>query len=469
MLKELVALPEREVKMAVIDLRGDVARSLASLGQSIGGIIDPDKASRKRFQELLASNPQLAAALGRIEREAPGTLKNILPFDIPEEVISGLVAISPSIAELQADIQRPGLTPEAAGGELPPEVASALSEFARARAVGTTPTGLALEPKRVAAAEAIPQEAVTAGLEREVTGLTPGQTAQDKFNLEIFNTANTTFGELGLDEQQAAALRTKLPAAFFDADSQEAFRQRKEIAQMQIDAQNLDRANERTDNFRRGVAARWTERTKTGLPETWQLFLFDKEANVKAKELASGAKAPENETDIRLLEVAQAFSRADQVDKITEEAAVRTQIGALIGRIEKRDSEGKYVLERTVREALLNQLNNAFMELHNLSEGRTPLSIGDIKERGLVGKVFHLGREGNQPLRVIDEAGNEVDLGLEQPDTTGTLNLETVDVSKLSSESRDNLLLLMQGGSFEDLQRQAPRSAQEILNARRNR
>ncbi|KKK50069.1 hypothetical protein LCGC14_3128720, partial [marine sediment metagenome] len=27
----------------------------------------------------------------------------------------------------------------------------------------------------------------------------------------------------------------------------------------------------------------------------------------------------------------------------------------------------------------------------------------------------------------------------------------------------------MQGASFEDLQRQAPRSAQEILNARRNR
>ena len=153
--------------MAVIDLRGDVARSLASIGQSIGGIIDPDKASRKRFQELLASNPQLAAALGRIEREAPGTLKNILPFDIPEEVISGLVAISPSLAELQEDIRRPGLTPEAAGGELPPEVASALSEFARARTVGTTPSELALEPKRVAAAGEITQEDVTAGVRRD--------------------------------------------------------------------------------------------------------------------------------------------------------------------------------------------------------------------------------------------------------------------------------------------------------------
>ncbi|KKL24878.1 hypothetical protein LCGC14_2410910, partial [marine sediment metagenome] len=218
-----------------------------------------------------------------------------------------------------------------------------------------------------------------------------------------------------------------------------------------------------------------------GLPETWQLFLFDRNANNRAKELAGGA-VPENESDIRLLEVAQAFARADQVDKGVEEAAVRTQIGALIGRIEKKDAEGSFNLERTVREALLNQLNDAFVELTNLTDGRIPLSIGDIKERGPIGSLFG---EGNQPLKIIDESGNEVDLSAIAPGAPPTepppaqapatqapleLNFETVDISKLPEKTRGNLVAIMSGeGTFEQLQAFDPISAQMILDARRGR
>ena len=463
--------------MAVIDLRGrgsvgeSIARIGAAVGKTITAIKGPDAADRKAFFKKIQDDPDLLNNFGGIARDNPGVLQQMFPF-LKDEDITSLRTVLPSLEQLQEDIERQGLTPEAKGGELPPEVASALSEFARAKTVGAKPTEVALEPKRVAAAEAIPQEDVTAGLRREVTGLTPGQTAQDAFNTEIFNVAMDSFNALGLEEADAAALRDKLPATFFDADNQLAFERRKEIAQMQIDAQNLDRANERTDNFRRGVSARWTERTKVGLPETWQLFLFDRNANNRAKELAGGA-APENESDIRLLEVAQAFSRADQVDKGVEEAAVRTQIGALITRIEKKDSEGSFNLERTVREALLNQLNGAFVELTNLTGGRIPLSIGDIKERGTIGRLFGAG---NQPLKVIDEAGNEVDLsvivpGAPPPEPTATqLNFETVDASQLSPITRRNLIRIMNGeGTFEELQAFDPAGAQMILDARRGR
>lgn len=476
--------------MAIIDLRGDVARSLASIGQSIGGILDPDKASRKRFQEMLASNPALAKALGRIEREAPGTLQNILPFDIDEEIISGLAAIPPSVAELGERPVRRALTPKEEGGVLTPEVSAILGQFGVAGMVGAKPAELALEPKRVAAAEAIPQEAVTAGERRRITGLTPGQTAQDAWNTEIFNTAMDSFNALEMEEADIAVLRTKLPAVFFDEDNQRLFGQRKAIAQMQIDAQNLDRANERTDAFQRSVGARWTERTKTGTPETWKMFLFTEGMNERGKGLAAGTILPQNQTDIRLKEVADAFARADQVDKGMEEAAIKTQIGVLVGRINRRDSEGKFTNERTVRLMLLEQLNSSIIELANLTDGRVQLGKIDKSKMDFIPFVG----PGNLPLTFEDttvaptqpgqrEIGQQRDQDVtdfldslgqaeqpEQVEEVGPLNPQTVDMSKLPQKTRDNFIAIMNGqGTFEQLQAFDPVSAQLILDARRNR
>ncbi len=465
--------------MAVIDLRGSIERPLARIGGSVGQIIsqikDPGGKNRE-FRDVIRDNPQLVGVFSRMERQRPGSIKEIFPF-LNESAISAVTSAPPSPKELEEAIEIPALTPVARGGTLTPETATALGEAARAQTVGMTPSELEIEPKKVVAAGEITQADVTAGERRRVTGLTPGQTAQDAFNVKIFTNAEAGFGELGLPEQQTAALRAKLPSAYFDADNQEMFRQRKAIAQMQIDAQNLQRANERTDAFQRSVGARWTERTKTGTPETWQAFLFTQGMNERGKGLAGGSILPQNQTDIRLMEVASAFSRADQVDKSLDEAAIKTQIGALIARIEKKDSEGSFNLERTVREALLNQLNDAFVELTNLTDGRIPLSIGDIKERGPVLSVFG---EGNQPLKIIDEAGNEVDFSAELPGTPpappspqegiGLLNFETVDVSSLPEKTRGNLVAIMTGeGTFEQLQAFDPASAQLILDARRNR
>ena len=491
--------------MAVIDLRGDVARSLARLGVSIGGIIGPNKEEKQQFRKLLATNPQLAEAFGRLERESPGTLRGIFPF-LDEEIISGFVEIPPSVKEITGGIERGVLA------DLPPEAKQALGEFGVTGRFGTTPSELALEPKRVAAAEAITQEDVTAGFRREVTGLTPGGESLDAFRTEIFNTAMDSFNDLGLEEKELASLRDALPAAFFDEDNQESFRQRRMIAQMQIDAQNLERANERTDAFQRGVAARWTERTKTGLPETWQLFLFTTEMNDRAKGLADGSILPQNQTDIRLMEVANAFSRADQVDKSVEEAAIRTQIRAIIDRIGQLDSEGKFKNERTVRQVLAEQLNGAFVELSILTDGRVPIRIAEIPVSKLE-PVFGFG-PGNKALIIRDESGAEIDIGqnverfqqgqgqeqereisqqreVEGPaeisfpqdvvdfldslqqvgqGEVGPLNLETVDVSKLPEKTRNNLIAIMNGeGTFEELQAFDPVSAQLILDARRNR
>ncbi|KKK65613.1 hypothetical protein LCGC14_2972390, partial [marine sediment metagenome] len=351
---------------------------------------------------------------------------------------------------------------------------AAMGEFARAGEVGATPTQLELREKRGLAAEAIPQREVTAGLRREVTGLTTGQAAQDAFNTEIFNVAMDSFNALGLEEADAAALRDKLPATFFDADNQEMFRQRMIIAQMQIDAASIGKARERYEAAERGVAARWTERTKVGLPETWQLFLFDRDANSRAKELASGAVVPENESDVRLLEIAQAFSRTSQVDKSVEEAAVRTRIRAIIDRIGQLDPGGKFKNERSVRQVLSEQLNSDFVELSMLTDGRVPIRIAEIP----VSRAEFLPGfgPGNKSLVIKDEFGEEIDVGGEgfgevtREEGAKELTFESVDVSQLSPITRRNLIKIMNGeGSFEELQAFDPASAQMILDARRGR
>ncbi|KKM19276.1 hypothetical protein LCGC14_1657300, partial [marine sediment metagenome] len=335
------------------------------------------------------------------------------------------------------------------------------------------------------AAGEISQEDVTAGLTADVTGrtpLTPGQQAKDDLTAIIFKGATEIINELPEDEAKKVKLREALPSALFEADRVQAQKDRKEIAQMQIDAQTLERANERTAAFRRSIAARWVERTKAGTDEVWERFLYDPDAGRRARGLLDGSIAPVDESDVRLLEVATAFSRESQVSKIAEESSVRTQIRTLIDRIEEKDSFGSFVLERTVREAYLNQLNDAFAELTSLTEGRIPLSVGNIKERGTFGRIFGAG---NQPLKIIDESGNEVDLSVIAPGAPLTepppaqapatqapleLNFETVDVSKLSPITRRNLIKIMNGeGSFEELQAFDPAGAQTILDARRGR
>ena len=457
--------------MAVIDLRGSIEGPLARIGGGIGQIITaikgPDATARKAFFKNIQDDPDLLNNFSKIARNNPGVLQQMFPF-LRDEDVTSFMSVLPTLEDLREDIERPGLTPEAEpGGELPPEVASAISEFARARTVGTTPTGLALEPKRVAAAEAIPQADVTAGLRREVTGLTPGGKAQDDFRLAVFNGATEAIGELGLDEKKAATLRSALPAAFFDEDAKLAHTRRLEIANLQITAQTIDRANERLDAFRMGVASRWVNKTNVGLPETWQLFLYSKEANDRAKLLQSRAAAPESESDISLLEVADAFARAKDADKIIEQAAASRQIPILIERIERRDRDGNYLLERSVRVALVEQLNFVYMEASALSEGRLPFRKAEIPAAGrFFGK--------NKALVVLDESGQEVEQSpgrleeLREQETE--LNFESVDASKLPEKTRNNLIAIMNGqGTFEELQAFDPVSAQLILDARRNR
>ncbi|KKK84890.1 hypothetical protein LCGC14_2778810, partial [marine sediment metagenome] len=159
--------------MAVIDLRGSIEGPLARIGGGIGQIITaikgPDAADRKAFFKNIQDDPDLLNNFGSIARNNPGVLQQMFPFLKDEDIIS-FRGVLPTLGELKEDILRPALTPEKAGGELPPEIAAAMGEFARAGEVGATPTQLELREKRGVAAEAIPQEAVTAGLRREVTG-----------------------------------------------------------------------------------------------------------------------------------------------------------------------------------------------------------------------------------------------------------------------------------------------------------
>lgn len=474
--------------MAVIDLRGSIEGPLSRLGVSIGeiikGIKGPDAKNRREFFKRIEEEPELFGEFGKIARDNPGALRHMFPF-LQDEDVEEFRKTLPSLKDLQEGIERPGLTTVAQGGTLTPEVATALGESIRAQRADLTAPELALVPKEVKAAGAISQEDVTAGLKREVTGFTPGGEAQDKFNAEIFNTAFKAFGDLTDDEKELATLRAKLPAVFRDADVQELFRQRKILAQMQIDAANIDRVRERVDASERAIAARWVATTNVGVPETWQLFLFDIESNRRAKALNKGEIEVEGEADVRLLEVASAFVRGDQVDKIVQESAIDVQIRAILTRIGAVDRDGKFANTRSVRQSLTEMLNRKYVEISMLTDDRVPIRIGEIP------KAFF--GEGNRSLVIRDELGEEIDPSpqrlqeLERQrlqdveeekrrdiefgrEEVGPLTLETVDISSLPEKTRNNLIAIMTGqGTFEQLQAFDPISAQLILDARRNR
>ena len=478
--------------MAVIDLRGEIGSNIALIGKSIGKVIrdikGPDAADRRAFFKRIEDDPELFDQFGTIERNRPGTLKQMFKF-LKDEDVKQLQSTEPTLQELEDAAARPALTPVAKGGTLTPETGAALGSALRAQGAGITAPELAILPKEVIAAGAIPQEAVTAGLKRDVTGFTPGEEARDDLVADFFGTAKGIVDELNIEDKEKISLRAAIPSALVEADRIQAQKDRVIIAQMRIDAQSLDRANERTDAFQRSVAARWTERTKTGTPETWQLFIFTQEMNDRAKGLADESILPQNQTDLRLMEVAQAFSRADLVDKITEEAGVRTQIGILIGRINKKDAEGKFANERSVRLVLLEQLNNSIAELAALTDGR--ISLGKIDKSKLDFIPFF--GPGNLPLTFEDttatesgEVGRQRDQGVidfldslgqveqieqsEQAGEIGPLDLQTVDISRLPQKTRDNLIAIMTGqGTFEELLAFDPVSAQLILDAKRDR
>ena len=481
--------------MAVIDLRGpgSIPDSVARLGAAAASVITsikgPDAKNRRAFFKRIEENPELFDEFGKIARDNPGALKNMFTF-LKDEDIEEFRKTLPSLQDLKDKAARPAFTPVEKGGTLTPEIATALGEAFRAESVGLTAPELAIQPKEVIAAGKIPQEDVTAGAIRDVTGLTPGQTARDDLVADLFGTAKGIVDNLDVDEKERIALRAAIPSALTEADRIQAQKDRVIIAQMRIDAQSLDRANERTDAFQRSVAARWT---KTGTPETWQLYIFSQEMNDRARGLADESIIPQNQTDLRLMEVAQAFSRADLVDKITEEAGVRTQIGVLIGRINRKDAEGNFANERSVRLVLLEQLNNSIAELSALTDGR--ISLGKIDKSKLDFLPFF--DEGNLPLTFEDttatvtqfgpgEIGRQRDQGVidfldsldqveqieqaEQVGEIGPLNPETVDLSRLPQKTRDNLIAIMTGqGTFEELLAFDPVSAQLILDARRNR
>ena len=449
----------------VIDLRGSIEGPLGRVGTSIGKIISaikgPDAADRKAFFKRIQDDPELLNTFGKITRDNPDVLQGMFPF-LRDEDIEGFRGVLPTLEDLREATERPGLTPVAAGGTLTPETATALGEAARARTVGTTPSALALEPKRVVAAGEITQPEVTAGLRREVTGRDP-LTAEETFQASIFNLATSALEDIPLEEKEKAAIRDKLPELFFDADRLQLFDDRKALAEMQIDAATVDRARERMESQERAISAKWVSDTGVGLPETWQLFLFSRGMNDRAKGLAAQPPRtlPQNDTDIRLMEVARAFEQVGQAEKITAGASIERQIGIIIDRINEADDFGVFALEESVREFYKDLLNSKFIELNIVSDERIPIRVAEIKGTFL--------GFGDQALIIRDESGQPIE-GFEETPAPSELNFETVDASQLNSNDRDNLVRLVNGeGSMEELLRDAPLSAQRILDARRNK
>lgn len=493
--------------MAVIDLRG--GRPLTEIGRGFGTAIEvitnPHKKEREDFSRNLQQNPNLLRQLRQIAADSPDplqALKDIFP-NIDDRRLQAIIDIRQTAAQQAEDFTRTGLTPVKEGGIATPETISDIQATGAARTVGATPEQLAAGPRRAAAVGGLPQEVFERGAEvREGGGLTRGAALQDELNADLIRLTMTAIGEMDVDDKTKGALRAKAPSFLLDADRQDDFRRREDLLQQQLKAaaerdrlnrlsregegrlnrkdrnrlaelsgqSATDAANARLSIAQDAVAARWLDKTNAGSPEAWKRFLYDSASRDLAQSLLSGSEQVDSKADLELLAVAQAFSDADDLEKVTERAAVQRQVNILLGEIDKVDRDGNIVLDESTREHLVLQLNSSLTELAVLSRNPQGVALLDTRPR--------------RPLKIIDPndpqsfPGEEIDrlIGLEtggpvldQETDIGTqvFNFETVDVSQLSQESIQNLRLLQNGASFEALRNVAPKSADEILAALR--
>ena len=391
----------------VIDLRGsagNLGRALAGIGAGIGGIINPNQEFQKRFEEALATNPELAANLA----QNPELLERL---PIKKEVREAILAtpLPPGVLFDRNLTQ--------AMQSFTPEQRAVVGKFQVARAVGTTPQQVATLESELKALGDVPQELFDVGAQRDVTGgLTLGQVAQDKFTQGQIAKAQSFINQLEPDEAQRAAARERVPGAFVEEDRQAEFSLRKDLAnitfenqleltelrnkntqeleqmrqagadQRQIQGSNdafirqqlqfqenlareVRQAEAQSEQLKDQTAVGWQERTKVGTIAAWRNYLYNPTA-------AAQARAGTGPSDA--IAVHKAFVEAGAAEQASHLASLSKAATDLVAKVQDTS------LDNNARRFYSAQLNITMEALNVASGGRFP--VFQVKPSGALGK-----------------------------------------------------------------------------------
>lgn len=391
---------------------GGAGEALASIGQSLQGILDPDKERREQFEQFLASDPNNVTAFAEQLRLNPGLADSVFSF-VPKEMIESIVA-TPRTSTQEIE----GATSEFLAGA-PPDVQEAFGQFTAAAQAGTDPKRIATLGQELAARIAAIKEpgVARAGALRELTGLTPGQLTEDALNEELNTRASELFEGFDADEQNRTALRAALEAALVDDDLALQHSRRVQLAEIAASATNSSAAARAEEARQQNEAIRMVERTNVGTADSWQRYLFDLGLNRRGRTLLqqvrSGALPPGNlstepttdpqtgevigPSDRELFNMANAQANRLANDRVGELLSQNTLIDNIITDIERPTPGGGRVMSRSGRQFAVQRLNSLMLQLHNQYGDDIPLFTAFITRNG--------------PLRFLDESGVELETG----------------------------------------------------------
>ncbi len=391
---------------------GGAGEALASIGQTIGQLADPDREKREQFERFLISDPGNVAALAEQIRLNPALAETIFDF-VPEETLAAIRATPrTSIQEIE------GATADFLAGA-PPDVQDIFGRFTAAAMANTNPKEIATLGQELAARLAAIKEpgVARAGAIRDITGLTPGQLSGDAIDAELNTRALGLFQGFEGPSQDRTALRNSLEAALVDSDLALQHVRRRELALIGIDAGSQAISDRAEEARQQAEAIDMVAQTNIGTSAGWQVYLFNLGFNRRGRTLLqqvrSGGEDPSNlsvepaidpqtgevlgPSDRDLFEMANAQANRLVNDKIGDLLSQNSLIDAQITDIERERPGGGKLMSRSGRQFAVSRLNSLMLQLHNQYPNEIPLFTSFITRNG--------------PLRWLDEAGVELETG----------------------------------------------------------
>jgi hypothetical protein len=320
-----------------------LAPAAATIAQGVAKFLNPNRQLQFKVREEMATNPDLIQKLGDLESGNPGLMHQLGLGPIADVISS----VTPSTKELIDRATQPD-APATAVARQKAEKTGADAQTAKNMMTGD----IIKKAGDIMAAD--PSISFDAALQT-LTGQTASQRTVSKAEEKVrVETANKQLEGLQRAGQIPKDLKTidwkaeatdflngnfkekgAVFAAYFgNPDTGKTFqeaidgvKQERQIAASKaLAALHGDKS---VDNFRTQKAFQEYEKSGgVGTLDSWQSFLFDPEAQQRARELAGGAATPANQSDRDLLNIAKVTKQQVDTDKLKDIATLNNKIAA---------------------------------------------------------------------------------------------------------------------------------------------
>jgi hypothetical protein len=379
--------------------------AIAGLGQAIDKFLNPNRDLQRSVQAAMATNPELLQHMADLESGNPGTFAKLGLGPVADLISS----VGPSTHEIVDTALQPGAAATAIAKQ-GAEKATAQAQTAQAGLTGD----IVKKAGNIMAQD--PSISFDTAL-RTLTGQTgTGRTAEQMKNQVEIGSGQKTLealqraGQLPKDLSQVdwtgkatdflnGHLSGSEASAYFgNPDTSKAFTEAIDGVkqQRQLDAQKAIAAlhgDKSVDNFRTQKAFQEYEKSGgVGTLDTWHKFLFDPEAQDRARNLMNGSVQPANQEDRDLKSIAQVTKQQVATDKLRDITTLNNNINTAMKRVDTAGSDQE-------REVAIQGLNQLLSQRSQFGGMKVQASYND---RGfwLPGRVEYKTPDG----KMVDEA-----------------------------------------------------------------